>query len=139
MRAIRELRRFSKLVLTAIVLVCFGDAVAQTTYSVTDLGVLNDGFFSCAMGLNNHGWTESTSAPWEVRTVGLGGSAEKQSALLKPPLQIPMARIFAVLTRDSPVVRLSGKPVQPMTVRSRNEAGCGRCCPQGRVLICKNS
>jgi len=35
------------------------DAVAQVSYKVTDLGTLHNGYFGCAMGLNNHGWTET--------------------------------------------------------------------------------
>jgi probable HAF family extracellular repeat protein len=45
--------------LTASALTCFSPAIAQTTYRVIDLGALHDGVFGCAMGLNNHGWTES--------------------------------------------------------------------------------
>jgi uncharacterized membrane protein len=44
--------------LAMVVLLCLKTALAQTTYTVTDLGTLNDEVFSCAMGLNNHGWTE---------------------------------------------------------------------------------
>jgi hypothetical protein len=40
-----------------IVLGCFSDAVAQTSYKVIDLGVLNSNDnLSCAMNLNNYGW-----------------------------------------------------------------------------------
>jgi probable HAF family extracellular repeat protein len=42
----------------AIVLACFSDAVGQGSYQVTDLGTLNGDNFSCAMTVNNHGWTE---------------------------------------------------------------------------------
>ena len=43
-----------------VVLGCFSDAVAQTSYKVIDLGVLNDkDNLSCAMDLNNFGWTLS--------------------------------------------------------------------------------
>ncbi len=42
-----------------IVLFCFSDAVAQTSYKVTDLGTPNNDNFSMGMGLNNHGWTEN--------------------------------------------------------------------------------
>jgi len=42
-----------------MVLACFSNAVAQVSYKVTDLGVLHKGYFGCAMGLNNHGWTET--------------------------------------------------------------------------------
>ena len=40
-------------------LFCFTAAVAQSSYQVTDLGVLHNGVIGCAMGLNNRGWTES--------------------------------------------------------------------------------
>jgi probable HAF family extracellular repeat protein len=40
-------------------LFCFSEAVAQTSYKVTDLGTLNNDNFGMAMGLNNHGWTEN--------------------------------------------------------------------------------
>ncbi|HKF50660.1 MAG TPA: hypothetical protein VKB38_25070 [Terracidiphilus sp.] len=42
---------------TTIVLACFSDAVAQTSYRITDLGVLPDDNMGCAMALNDHGWT----------------------------------------------------------------------------------
>jgi probable HAF family extracellular repeat protein len=43
-----------------IVLGCFSDAVAQTSYKITDLGISNSkDNFSMAMGLNNQGWTEN--------------------------------------------------------------------------------
>jgi len=45
-----------------IVLACASDAVAQTSYTVTDLGLLNGDNLSCAMALNNHGWTENMDA-----------------------------------------------------------------------------
>ena len=58
MSTFRRLRNFWMLWVTTIVLACFSDAVAQTSYSVTDLGVpLNDGNLGCAMSLNNQGWT----------------------------------------------------------------------------------
>jgi len=40
-----------------IALACFSDAVAQTSYTVTDLGTLQNGNIRCAMSLNNQGWT----------------------------------------------------------------------------------
>jgi probable HAF family extracellular repeat protein len=59
MNTLRQLRNFwIPWVTTTIVLACFSDAVAQTSYKVTDLGVpLNDGNLGCAMALNNQGWT----------------------------------------------------------------------------------
>jgi len=58
MNTLRQLRNFWIPWVTTIVLACFSDAVAQTSYKVTDLGVpLNDGNLGCAMSLNNQGWT----------------------------------------------------------------------------------
>jgi probable HAF family extracellular repeat protein len=59
MTTLRQLRNFWIPWVTTIVLACFNDAVAQTSYKVTDLGVLNNWNLSCAMALNNHGWTLS--------------------------------------------------------------------------------
>jgi probable HAF family extracellular repeat protein len=41
-----------------MVLACFSNAFAQASYKVTDLGTLHNGYFGCAMSLNNQGWTE---------------------------------------------------------------------------------
>ena len=43
---------------TTIVLACFGNASAQASYRVTDLGAEGDDNLGCAMSLNNEGWTE---------------------------------------------------------------------------------
>jgi probable HAF family extracellular repeat protein len=59
MSTIRHLRNFWIPWVTTIVLGSFSNAVAQTSYTVTDLGVLNNWNLSCAMALNNHGWTLS--------------------------------------------------------------------------------
>ena len=59
MNTLRQLRSFWMPSLAAIALVGFNDAVAQTSYEVTDLGTLDAGFFGCSMGVNNHGWTET--------------------------------------------------------------------------------
>ena len=60
MNTLRQLRNFWIPWVTTIVLACFSNAVAQTSYKITDLG-LNHGNdnFSMAMGLNNQGWTEN--------------------------------------------------------------------------------
>jgi probable HAF family extracellular repeat protein len=42
---------------TAIVLACFSNAVAQASYKVQDLGVQHPDNLGMAMGLNNHGWS----------------------------------------------------------------------------------
>ena len=57
MNTLRRLRNFWMLSVTTIVLPCFSDAVAQTGYKVTHLGTLGDDNMSCAMVLNNQGWT----------------------------------------------------------------------------------
>jgi probable HAF family extracellular repeat protein len=43
---------------TTIVLACFSDAGAQARYKVTDLGTQGNNNMSCAMSVNNEGWTE---------------------------------------------------------------------------------
>jgi probable HAF family extracellular repeat protein len=58
MSALRRLRNFWIPWVTTIVLACFSNAVAQVSYKVTDLGVLHNWNQGCAMGVNNHGWTE---------------------------------------------------------------------------------
>ena len=57
---LRRLRNFWIPWVAMIVLGCFSDAVAQTSYKVIDLGVVNNkDNLSCAMDLNNYGWTLS--------------------------------------------------------------------------------
>src|ERR1700686_3524607 len=58
MRTLRQLGNFWILWVATIVLACFSNAVAQVSYTVTDLGDLNGGNLGCAMGVNNQGWTE---------------------------------------------------------------------------------
>jgi probable HAF family extracellular repeat protein len=81
-----------------MVLACFSDAVAQTSYKVTDLGTntSNDNF-SMAMGLNNQGWTEN------------------MDGFVNPPennLFTTVARGRAVINRDGVNIDLGtlGKP-----------------------------
>jgi probable HAF family extracellular repeat protein len=59
MNTLRRLRNLWIPWVATIVLGCFSDAVAQVRYHVEDLGTLEDGFFGCTMGVNNHGWTET--------------------------------------------------------------------------------
>lgn len=59
MNTLRRLRSVWIPCVATIVLGCFSDAVAQVRYHVEDLGTLEDGFFGCTMGVNNHGWTET--------------------------------------------------------------------------------
>jgi probable HAF family extracellular repeat protein len=58
MNTLRQLRNFWIPGVATIVLACSSDAVAQTSYKVTDLGTLNGDNFSCAMAVNKRGWTE---------------------------------------------------------------------------------
>ena len=60
MNTFRQLRKFWIPWVTTMVLGCFSDAVAQTSYKITDLGTNNSkDNFSMAMGLNNQGWAEN--------------------------------------------------------------------------------
>lgn len=51
------LRRYFWLPWATIILACWSDAGAQTSYKVTDQGTLDNDNMSCAMTLNNRGWT----------------------------------------------------------------------------------
>ncbi len=57
MSTLRQFRNFWLPGVTAIILACSSHAVAQTSYKVTDLGTLGNDNMSCAMTLNNRGWT----------------------------------------------------------------------------------
>jgi probable HAF family extracellular repeat protein len=60
MNALRRLRIFCIPWVAMIVLGCFSNAVAQTSYKITDLGINNSkDNFSMAMGLNSQGWAEN--------------------------------------------------------------------------------
>src|SRR5947207_4914368 len=60
MRMLKQLGNFWILSIAAIVLGCFSNAVAQTSYKITDLGInKNSDNFSMVMGLNNQGWAEN--------------------------------------------------------------------------------
>src|SRR5579872_5102935 len=56
MSALRPLRNFWILWVTAMVLACFSNAAAQARYKVQDLGVQHPDNLGMAMGLNNSGW-----------------------------------------------------------------------------------
>jgi probable HAF family extracellular repeat protein len=58
MSALRRLRNFWIPLVAMIVLGCFSDVAAQTSYKVTDLGSEGNDILGCAMSLNNEGWTE---------------------------------------------------------------------------------
>jgi probable HAF family extracellular repeat protein len=57
MSTLRQLRNLCIPWVTTIVLACCGDAAAQTSYKVTDLGSLPNDNLGCAMAVNNQGWT----------------------------------------------------------------------------------
>ena len=59
MSTLRQLRNLWILWVATIVLFCFSNAVAQTSYKVVDQGALTNNNFSMVMGLNNQGWTEN--------------------------------------------------------------------------------
>src|SRR5258708_37293934 len=75
MRTLRVLRNLWIPWVATIVLGCFSDAVAQVRYHVEDLGTLEDGFFGCTMGVNNHGWTETQYGLLEAGKLLKGGGA----------------------------------------------------------------
>jgi probable HAF family extracellular repeat protein len=55
MNMMRQLGNFWILWVATIVLACSSDAVAQTSYKVTDLGALGNDNLACAMSINNEG------------------------------------------------------------------------------------
>jgi probable HAF family extracellular repeat protein len=57
MSTLRQIRNFWLPWVTTIILACSSDAGAQTSYKVTDQGTLDNDNMSCAMTLNNRGWT----------------------------------------------------------------------------------
>jgi probable HAF family extracellular repeat protein len=61
MSTLGNLRNFWILWLMTFVLGCFGNAFAQSSYKVTDLGALGNDNLACAMSVNNEGWTEIMS------------------------------------------------------------------------------
>jgi len=87
MSTLRRLRNFWIPWVTAIVLACFSDAVAQVSYKITDLGTNhgNDNF-SMAMGLNNHGW------------------AENMDGFVNPPIN----NLFTTVARGRAVINVDG-------------------------------
>jgi hypothetical protein len=66
-----------------MVLACFGNAVAQSHYQVTDLGSLRNDKYSMVMSVNNEGWTEIMAG--NIGGLGpnnLGGTLENGRAVL---------------------------------------------------------
>src|ERR1700683_1556628 len=68
MNALRRLRNFWIPWVAMIVLGCFSDAVAQTSYKVTDLGAEGNDILACAMSVNDYGWPEIMSGNLEPGT-----------------------------------------------------------------------
>jgi hypothetical protein len=69
MSAVRWLRNSWILWVTTIILACFSNAAAQTSYKVTDLGTEGNDNLGCAMSLNDQGWTEIMAGNVEVGQV----------------------------------------------------------------------
>jgi probable HAF family extracellular repeat protein len=65
MSSVRWSRNSWMLWVTTIVLACFGNAFAQASYKVTDLGAEGDDNLGCAMSVNNEGWTEIMAGKFE--------------------------------------------------------------------------
>ena len=60
MNLLKQLRNFWILLVATIVLACSSNAVAQTSYKITDLGFIKStDNFNMVMGLNNQGWAEN--------------------------------------------------------------------------------
>jgi probable HAF family extracellular repeat protein len=77
-----KVQKFWVLWLTTFVLACFSNAVAQASYKVEDLGVLNNSDnLGCAMSVNNEGWTEIMSGNVENND-SLGGVLLSGRALI---------------------------------------------------------
>ena len=73
-----------------MVLACFGNAVAQTSYKITDLGInKSDDNFSMAMGLNNQGW------------------AENMDGFVNPPEN----NLFTTVARGRAVININGRNI----------------------------
>ena len=73
MNTLRRLRNFWMPWVTTVVLACFGNAAAQVSYKVTDLGTLGDDNLSCAMSINNEGWVviqDASMVPGEQDNAG---------------------------------------------------------------------
>ena len=58
MSVLRRLRNFCMPWAAMMVVGCFSNAAAQTSYKVTDLGTEKGDILGCAMSLNDEGWTE---------------------------------------------------------------------------------
>ncbi|HWE86452.1 MAG TPA: hypothetical protein VG267_16020 [Terracidiphilus sp.] len=57
MSTLRQIRNYWLPWVTTILTACASNAAAQTSYKVTDLGTLDGDNMSCAMTLNDRGWT----------------------------------------------------------------------------------
>jgi len=73
MSTLRQIRNFWLPWVTTILLTCAGDAGAQTSYKVIDLGTLGNDNMSCAMTLNDQGWTaiqDGNAVPGKQDAIG---------------------------------------------------------------------
>ena len=73
MSTFRQIRNFWLPWVPSILLAWASDAGAQTSYKVTDLGTLGNDNMSCAMTLNDQGWTaiqDGNTAPGQQDAIG---------------------------------------------------------------------
>jgi hypothetical protein len=83
MNTLRRLRNLWIPCVTTIVLGCFSDAVAQTSFKITDLGINNSrDNFSMAMGLNNQGWAENMDGTVNPPENNMGTTVSRGRAVI---------------------------------------------------------
>ncbi len=83
METLRWLRNFWMPAVATLVLGCFSNAVAQTSYKITDLGINNSkDNFSMAMGLNNQGWAENMDGFVNPPENNMGTTVSKGRAVI---------------------------------------------------------
>ncbi len=76
MSGFRRVQDFRMMAVAMVVLVGFGNAAAQASYKVTDLGTEESSNLGCAMSLNNEGWTEVMAQKVANGVDSLGGTLE---------------------------------------------------------------
>ncbi len=83
MSTVRRMGNFWIPWVTTMVLACFSDAVAQTSYKMTDLGTNRPkDNFSMAMGLNNQGWAENMDGFVNPPENNMGTSVSRGRAVI---------------------------------------------------------
>src|SRR5438045_756300 len=79
---LRHLRNFWIPSITTIVIACFSNAYAQTSYKVADQGTLGDDNFGMVMGLNNQGWTQNMDGEGKPPVLSLSTSVLSGRAVM---------------------------------------------------------